>query len=293
MNLRRFDGRRIALCWILLAVAGCRGEVASSAAASPTGCPAAVERRVNALYGWYVSYGARYRERLHEQEASLEPALYRDLQQVFSANRDHDGQHGGGENAFDIDPFSGVQVATFAYQLKRCRDLGENRIAAQVELDVGLSPNRKHDHQTITLLLNHAGGDWQLSDLEYGAKDGADASQSLGLKAALKRQLSNQTVSGGQVLITPGFRIVITRHCAEGMVICDQVSYRGEDRQTGASITLIGSTLYHFCADGMTPCQFLGYVFYNGSTVYEVSDLGLLRVVQGTRILLEEQGAWH
>ena len=280
----------MALFSILLAVAGCGGEVASSSAASPTGCPSAVERRVDALYNWYVSSGVHYRERLHEQESSLDPALYRDLQQVLSA--DLDGPQGEAGTAFAMDPFSGVQVATYAFQLKRCRALGENKIAAQVELDVGLSADRKHDQQAITLLMKQTGEDWQVSDLEYGSKDGGEMSQTLSLKTAMQRQLKDQTASGGQVLLTPGFRIMITRHCAEGMVMCDQVSYRGEDRETGASITLMGSTLYRFCADGVTPCQFLGYVFHNGSTTYEVSDSGLLRVVQENRNLLEEQGEW-
>lgn len=290
--LRLLRGSRIALFSILMVVAGCRGQVASSTAASPGGCPAAVERRVDGLYGWYLRSGDHYRERLHEQEAALDPALFRDLQQVFSVDPERDGQQGGAGAAFDMDPFSGVQVATFAYQLTRCRVLGENRIAAHVELDVGLSANRKHDQQQITVLMQRAGEDWKVSDLEYGANDGEDAPRSLGLKASLKSWMDAHAPREGQVLLTPGFKIVITRHCAEGMVVCDQVSYRGEDRQTGSSITLMGSTLYRSCSDGMTPCQFLGYVFKNGSTTYDVSNSGLLRVLQDNKVLLEEQGEW-
>jgi MOSC domain-containing protein YiiM len=43
----------------------------------------------------------------------------------------------------------------------------------------------------------------------------------------------------------------------------------------------------------VTPCRFLGYRFDNGDVIYEVSEDGLLRVTQGGKVLLQEQGEWQ
>jgi len=97
----------------------------------------------------------------------------------------------------------------------------------------------------------------------------------------------------GEVLLTPGFRVVVTRHCPEGTLLCDRVTYRGEDRVSGAWLQLRGSTVYHYCPDGITPCRFLGYRFRNGSVSYEVDAEGRLRVIQAGRVLVDEQGRWQ
>jgi hypothetical protein len=54
----------------------------------------------------------------------------------------------------------------------------------------------------------------------------------------------------------------------------------------------MGSTSHSICADGVTPCRFLGYRFQNGNTTYLVDEDGSLRVLQGDKLLLEEQGEW-
>jgi hypothetical protein len=95
-----------------------------------------------------------------------------------------------------------------------------------------------------------------------------------------------------ETLTTKQFRIEIQRNCAEGNVTCDRVSYRGKDLKTGKSIRLSGRTLHSLCADGVTPCQFLGYEFRNRNYRYIVTDSGLLRVYQGQKLLLSQQGTW-
>jgi hypothetical protein len=47
------------------------------------------------------------------------------------------------------------------------------------------------------------------------------------------------------------------------------------------------------CADGQTPCRFLGYRFANGNEIYEVSEEGWLTVTQAGKVLLQEQGEWQ
>ena len=59
-------------------------------------------------------------------------------------------------------------------------------------------------------------------------------------------------------LTTDHFAVTISQHCEEGAVTCDDVSYSGVNRKTGKEIHLTGSTWHTTCADGVTPCRFLG-----------------------------------
>jgi hypothetical protein len=93
-------------------------------------------------------------------------------------------------------------------------------------------------------------------------------------------------------LTTPSFIIKVKVNCAEGNVSCDKVSYVGTSRKTGKSISLRGKTMHALCADGVTPCRFLGYEFRNGRTYYRVLEDGSLSVMQGKKLLLEEKGEW-
>ena len=95
-----------------------------------------------------------------------------------------------------------------------------------------------------------------------------------------------------RTLTTPSFVIRIKANCAEGNVTCNDVTYMGTSRKTGKSITLRGKTKHSMCADGITPCRFQGYEFWNGKTYYRVLDDGSLSVLQQNRTLLEERGSW-
>lgn len=94
-------------------------------------------------------------------------------------------------------------------------------------------------------------------------------------------------------LTTPSFVIDIKVNCEEGNVSCDDVSYTGTSRKTGKSIKLRGKTMHTLCADGVTPCRFLGYEFRNGKTSYKVFEGGELSVTQGKKVILEEKGEWQ
>ncbi|MEA5511754.1 hypothetical protein VB715_18440 [Crocosphaera sp. UHCC 0190] len=96
-----------------------------------------------------------------------------------------------------------------------------------------------------------------------------------------------------ETLKTKNFKITINSNCQEGEVTCDHVSYEGINVNTGESLQLIGKTLHTTCADGITPCRFLGYEFLNGKYRYMVTEDGSLLVYQGEKLLLEEQGTWH
>lgn len=94
-------------------------------------------------------------------------------------------------------------------------------------------------------------------------------------------------------LTTKNYVVNIATNCEEGTVTCDNVTYRGISKQTGKAITLKGSTKHTTCADGITPCRFLGYEFKSGNITYLVLESGLLQVFKGkSEVLLEEQGKW-
>lgn len=91
-------------------------------------------------------------------------------------------------------------------------------------------------------------------------------------------------------LKTKNFNVTITRHCPEGSVTCENVTYYGKNLKTGTSIRLTGKTIQRTCADRVTPCQFLGYEFRNAQYLYRVMADGKLLVYQGKKLILEEQG---
>lgn len=91
--------------------------------------------------------------------------------------------------------------------------------------------------------------------------------------------------------------VEITPRCPEGYVSCDRVEYKGIDRKTGATLALRGKTMHTTCADGVTPCRFLGYRFRNGKALHHVWDdgngeNGTLEVKVDRKVLLMERGAW-
>ncbi|HET8789902.1 MAG TPA: hypothetical protein VFM75_01715 [Modicisalibacter sp.] len=97
-----------------------------------------------------------------------------------------------------------------------------------------------------------------------------------------------------EALVTPNYVVTIESHCAEGNVTCDDVTYTGKSRKSGNAITLKGTTWHTLCADGVTPCRFLGYRFKNGNSTYFVTQGGKLLVVRNeTEILVNEEGDWR
>lgn len=98
--------------------------------------------------------------------------------------------------------------------------------------------------------------------------------------------------AGALELETPHYKVRITPQCEEGEVSCDQVDYLGTHKENGRSLKLRGRTHHTLCADGVTPCRFLGYIFRRGNTTYWVGEDGTLRVTTGKRLLLEERGEW-
>ena len=97
-----------------------------------------------------------------------------------------------------------------------------------------------------------------------------------------------------ETLETPGYRITLTPECSEGEVSCQHVLYRGVSKKTGSAIELRGGMLHQPCAEGATPCRFLGYRFENRGVVYFIGADGTLRVISADgNVLLQERGVWQ
>jgi hypothetical protein len=93
------------------------------------------------------------------------------------------------------------------------------------------------------------------------------------------------SAASAETVRTKNFEIKIIRHCEEGNVSCDRVTYIGRDLNTGKSIRLNGRTM-----NANHSHTFLGYVFQNGAYTYEITRNNLLLVSRGDRIILREQG---
>ena len=99
--------------------------------------------------------------------------------------------------------------------------------------------------------------------------------------------------TSAQQLDTLNYIVEIQQLCPEGEVQCHQVLYKGTSKVSGASIELKGAAWHSLCADGVTPCRFLGYQFKNGRIRYLVHESGLLQVIGSSgKVVLEEQGVW-
>ncbi len=266
----------ISVGWMV--VAGAVGGGAAAAPAAP-GCPAEAARTVTRLYDWYLHAGDDYRDQLQQQKQLFVQAFYADLEAAFNMAR-------AGKASLDFDPFHGAQVSSYGYQLQRCRLEVDGRLKAQVAVRAGLGPQRV-SNQIVNLVLRRSANTWLISDIVYG--DDRKSGSSWSLQPLLDKLLDSE----GGVLLTPGFRMVVNRRCPEGAVVCDRVSYLGVDRQSGASLRLMGKTLHATCADGATPCRFLGYEFRHGAYLYKVGDDGRLEVSRSGTILLTEQGQWQ
>lgn len=94
-------------------------------------------------------------------------------------------------------------------------------------------------------------------------------------------------------LVTESFEITIDARCEEGTVSCNKVIFRSIDRKSGKRLRLVGEDLHTRCADGVTPCRFLGYVFRDKGLSYIVWEHGTFTIRRGTKVVLEEQGAWE
>jgi hypothetical protein len=91
-------------------------------------------------------------------------------------------------------------------------------------------------------------------------------------------------------LISDSYDVTVQTLCPEGYVSCDRLVLRGVHKLTGRRLHLKGRSMHSMCADGVTPCRYLGDQFEGRSYVYFFSSEGWLLVKDSKgRLLLREK----
>ena len=111
-------------------------------------------------------------------------------------------------------------------------------------------------------------------------------------------------VAVAETLVLPTMKILVVPQCEEGEVSCQTVRFsvvenvekaeKGEKVESGKSREYTGGALHTACADGVTPCHFLGYEFETADAQYRLLESGYLivRSLDG-KSLYTEQGRWQ
>ncbi len=91
-------------------------------------------------------------------------------------------------------------------------------------------------------------------------------------------------------LASPSYDVSIQSLCPEGYVSCDRLVLRGVHKPTGQRLHLKGRSVHGRCADGVTPCAYLGDRFEGRKQVYFFSAQGWLMVTDRSgRLRLREK----
>ena len=113
------------------------------------------------------------------------------------------------------------------------------------------------------------------------------------MKLILFAAASLSLTAQAQTLVTESYEITITPLCEEGVVVCDNVVFHSISNGKGEKLTIGGTTIHSLCADGITPCRFLGYQFTTSTQNYSVFETGEFQISnkEGT-VLFKESGKW-
>lgn len=88
------------------------------------------------------------------------------------------------------------------------------------------------------------------------------------------------------------FTALITTHCAEGNVSCDNVTMESKSKANGSSISLKGKTVNVNCPQ---TCDFRGYEFKNGAYTYSLTTNDfqdwVYSVYHGDKLIASDEGA--
>lgn len=92
---------------------------------------------------------------------------------------------------------------------------------------------------------------------------------------------------------TPTFDILVKWMCEEGHVSCDNITFSVENQRDGTTRHYVGESIHSLCADGESPCRFLGYRFRAGCMSFTLYSHGYIEVVsEELGVLLSEEGQW-
>jgi hypothetical protein len=81
--------------------------------------------------------------------------------------------------------------------------------------------------------------------------------------------------------------------CPEGYVSCDTIPINVKELNTGIVTAYTGETLHTLCADGETPCRFLGYQFTGDVGQFYIYENSTLEIKDDSnQTILVEEGSW-
>lgn len=97
-----------------------------------------------------------------------------------------------------------------------------------------------------------------------------------------------------QTWVSNRYVIELDRQCLEGDVTCDMYEITLVDRSRGERQVMYGQTLHTVCADGVSPCRFMGYQFAGKDLRYRLYETGTLEVYdRDNKIVRSERGEWR
>ena len=96
-------------------------------------------------------------------------------------------------------------------------------------------------------------------------------------------------------LVTQHYRLNVVVNCGEGQITCDDIDLTAINRQSQKIIFQTkGHTRHVMCADGITPCRFLGYECKIKNMTFFLAEDGTLTITADkSDIVINEKGEWQ
>ena len=83
------------------------------------------------------------------------------------------------------------------------------------------------------------------------------------------------------------YEFSIERRCEEGRVSCDNVLLEARNKKTSERLRIVGATHHSRCADGISPCRFIGYIFEKDGLRIFIDYQNIVVTRNGAEILRE------
>jgi hypothetical protein len=95
-----------------------------------------------------------------------------------------------------------------------------------------------------------------------------------------------------ETLVTPNYKVVVTRSCAKNETVCSKLSARIKSKDGRDYLLGRGSPYIATGADGKPAGPVLGYRFRHKTTDYLALENGEFQIIRRGKQALKEQGSW-
>ncbi len=99
-----------------------------------------------------------------------------------------------------------------------------------------------------------------------------------------------------QILTTKSYFVTVSDQCLHGDLMCKRVEYYSVEKSSGKTLRLKGTSDFRTCMDSKGPCEWYGFKFKKGTSVYYVTREQHLKIFENDQLILDEQGnelTWH